>query len=81
MLFGWVEDEKYVDLIDEHDKVFRRFKNLRDYDEFCSRFSPADLYGLRKRETTVKWWESNRQLAKICAPIAFVAFCIYKALQ
>lgn len=81
MLFGWVEDEKFIDLVDEHDKVFRRFKNLHDYNDFCSRFSPSDLHGLTKRETTVKWWESNRQLAKLFFPIAFVLFCVIKASQ
>lgn len=81
MLYGWIEDEKYVDLVDEHDKVFRRFKTRRDCDDFCSRFSPADLRGLRKRETTVKWWESNRQLAKLFFPIVFLVFCIYNVFQ
>lgn len=81
MLFGWVEDEKFCDLIDEHDKVFRRFKTRRDCDDFCSRFSPADLRGLRKKDTVVKWWESNRQLAKLFFPIVFIAFMLYSTLR
>lgn len=81
MLYGWIEDEKYVDLVDEHDKVFRRFKTRRDCDDFCFRFSPADLRGLRKREIIVKWYESNVQLAKLFFPIVFIAFFVYSVLQ
>lgn len=80
MLFGYITDEKYVDLIDENDKVFRRFRNQKEYDDFCKQFSPVDLYGLRRRETVVKWWDSNWQIAKLVIPIVLLVGSIYTAI-
>lgn len=80
MLFGYITDEKYVDLIDENDKVFRRFRTQKEYDDFCNQFSPADLFGLRRRETVVKWWDSNWQIAKLVIPIILLAGSIYTAI-
>lgn len=80
MLFGWIEDEKFIDLVDENNKVFRRFKNLHDYNAFCSRFEPSDLHGLTRRETVVKWYDSNTQLAKICIPVAVLGALFLKHL-
>lgn len=78
MLFGYIEDEKCIDLLDENQKVFRRFKNEKDYHEYCSRFDPELLEGLTRRDTVIKWYESNIQLAKLITPILFVIFCIVK---
>lgn len=81
MLFGYIEDEKYIDLIDEQGKLFKRFLSSSQYEVWVSRFSPADLKGLSKKETLVKWYDSNRQLFKLFFPVVFVGFCIIKALQ
>ena len=71
MLFGWIEDEKYVDLVDESGKLFRRFKSQREYDCWASRFSPSDLKGLTVRESTVKWYDSNTPACEACCSCYF----------
>ena len=78
MLFGYIVDEHYIDLVDEQKKVFKRFKNLHDYNEFCSRFKPSDLHGLSRRETVVKWYDSNFQLAKLLFPFFLLALGVWR---
>lgn len=80
MLFGYITDEKYVDLIDENGKLFRRFRTQKEYDDFCRQFSPADLWGLHRRETLVKWWDSNWQIAKLVIPIVLVVGSVLTAI-
>lgn len=74
MLFGWVEDEKYIDLVDENGKLFRRFRTIQEYNSWCSQFEPSYLEGLTRKDTVVKWFESNTQLFKLVAPIVFFVF-------
>lgn len=74
MLFGWIEDENYIDLVDENGKLFRRFRTIQEYNSWCSRFEPSYLEGLTRKDTVVKWYESNTQLFKLIAPIVFLVF-------
>lgn len=74
MLFGWIDDEKYIDLVDENGKLFKRFRTIQEYNSWCSRFEPSCLEGLTRKDTVVKWFESNTQLFKLVAPIVFLVF-------
>lgn len=74
MLFGWIEDEKYIDLVDENGKLFKRFRTIQEYNSWCSQLEPSCLEGLSRKDTVVKWYESNTQLFKLVAPIVFLVF-------
>lgn len=78
MLFGWIEDEKYIDLVDENGKLFKRFRTIQEYNSWCSQFEPSYLYGLTRRDTVVKWYESNIQLFKLLAPIVLLVFFVLR---
>lgn len=77
MLFDLINDHHYIDLIDENDKVFRRFTSETQYKEWSSRFSPEDLKGLVRKDSFEHWYESTMELSKLVALVAFVGYIIY----
>ena len=81
MLFGYLKDEHYFDLVDDKGKVFKRCKTINEYNEWLSHFSPSELAGLRRRDTVVKWWDSNTQIAKLAFPVLVLVALIMKFIQ
>ena len=81
MLFGFLKDEHYFDLIDDKGKVYKRCSTLAEYNHWLSQFSPSELVGLRRRDTVVKWWESNTQIAKLAFPVLVLVAIVAKLLS
>lgn len=81
MLFDLINDHHYIDLVDENDKVFRRFKSETQYKEWASRFSPEDLKGLVRKDFFEHWYESTFEISKLLFFLIFVCYILYILVQ
>ena len=77
MLFDIVSDSTYIDLVDERGKLFKRFRSPAEYDEFVSRFSSEDLKGLVRKDSVVKWYDNNWEVAKLVLIVFAVGYILY----
>lgn len=77
MLFDLISDHKFIDLVDEEGKLFKRFRTETEYKEWSSRFSPEDLNGLFRKDSLQKWYDNNWEVAKLVMIVVAVGYIIY----
>lgn len=77
MFLDIVSDHKFIDLVDENGKLFKRFRTETEYTEWTSQFSPEDLKGLVRKDSLQKWYDNNWEVAKLVMIVMAVGYIIY----
>lgn len=80
MLFDLISDRHTIDLVDEQGKLFKRFFTETQYKEWAQQFSPEDLKGLVRKDTVVKWYDNNWEVAKLVMLVMGVGYIIYTVI-